>query len=281
MTEDAENLHPLQLLFEDGDVVEADFVFGADGIKSRVRASLFGETEVDYTGITCLMGAASIARPMRGICFPSSFTTKCHACFYPTGDQETIFQIFFPTSERPETWGALSRDEAVKECAELAERLAKDGWHPDFIEPLKQAQGVIRVGLRAREPLPVWTKGRCALLGDAAHPPVPYIGQGAMMALEDAGILALLLKKHCVTTEGTFRMDEISNVFALYEKIRIPRTTTILSASKSLGAMQQKRADSPFYNWRYEWSIWLKVKRYGTLPVMFEGSGYDYNTAVQ
>jgi salicylate hydroxylase len=60
------------------------------------------------------------------------------------------------------------------------------------------SKSVIRVGLRARDPVPKWVEGRCILLGDAAHPPVPYIGQGAMMAFEDAGIAAVLLKQFCV-----------------------------------------------------------------------------------
>lgn len=73
------------LTFEDGTTTTADVVFGADGIKSRLREAIFGATDVGYTGVTCLMGAAPIARPMRGICFPSSSTSKCHACYYPTG----------------------------------------------------------------------------------------------------------------------------------------------------------------------------------------------------
>ena len=208
----------VRLEFEDGDIVMADLVFGADGVKSRVRASMFGETEVDYTGVTCLMGAAPLPRPIRGICFPSSSTTKCHACYYPTGDSETVFQIFFPTEERPETWGPLSEKDAVKECNELVERLRyvdgmikyiqdifrADGWSEDFLKPIILAQSVIRVGLRAREPLPVWVKDRCVLLGDAAHPPVPYIGQGAMMAIEDAGILALLISKFCLDSNNRY-----------------------------------------------------------------------------
>jgi 2-polyprenyl-6-methoxyphenol hydroxylase-like FAD-dependent oxidoreductase len=52
-----------------------------------------------------------------------------------------------------------------------------DGWDPEFVKPLLSAESVIRVGLRAREPLEKWVNGRIVMLGDAAHPPVPYIGQ--------------------------------------------------------------------------------------------------------
>lgn len=63
----------------------------------------------------------------------------------------------------------------------------------------------VSVGLRARTPLEQWAKGKCVLLGDAAHPPVPYIGQGAMMAIEDAGVLAKILAHFCVDSNGAGR----------------------------------------------------------------------------
>jgi salicylate hydroxylase len=169
----------MQLQFEDGtrSLETYDVVYGADGVKSRVRENMFGAVDVAYTGITCLMGASPIPRPFRGICFPSSSTTRCHACFYPTGENEQVFQIYFPTEERPETWGNLTPEEARKECIQLADRLLADGWHRDFVDPIKNSHSVIRVGLRSREPLKKWVLGRRVLLGDAAHPPVPYIGQ--------------------------------------------------------------------------------------------------------
>lgn len=123
---------------------------------------------------------------INGICFPSSSTTNCHACYYPCNDKEIIFQLFFKTEERPETWKALSPEEGRQECLNLRETLIKDGWHKMFTDPLAASDSVLRVGLRARSPIPVWhasTNGipRVFLLGDAAHPPVPYIGQGAMV----------------------------------------------------------------------------------------------------
>jgi len=157
-------------------IVRAKYVFGADGVKSRVREAIIGKGVEDptYTGVTCLMGSSSISRPIRGICFPSSVTTKCHMCIYPTDEKETIFQIYFPTPiENPDEWGVLTADQAKKECLELADRLTKDGWDEQFVQPLREATSgsVVRVGLRAREPVSTWTKGTIVLLGDAAHPP--------------------------------------------------------------------------------------------------------------
>ena len=223
------------LQFKDGSCVTTSLVIGADGINSRVRKYVTNpktatvdqsanneEEEEDYvpayTGVTCLMGCANVPRPVRGICFPSSATTKCHACYYPTHapkdtdgaidtnkdpnnnknkeegetkeEWEQVFQIYFPSPiERTDTWRTLTPDEAKIECKELANKLRNDGWDEQFLVPLESdtLTGVLRVGLRSRDGLDCWNVGgsydatrkfgRAVLLGDAAHPPVPYIGQ--------------------------------------------------------------------------------------------------------
>lgn len=117
----------VECTLDDGSTFNCDLLFGCDGVKSAIRGSLFGgkETEPKYTGITCLMGSAPIAEKskIRGICFASSKTTACHSCFYPANDKEIIFQIFFPTEERPETWKALTPEEGAQECKQLADVL--------------------------------------------------------------------------------------------------------------------------------------------------------------
>jgi salicylate hydroxylase len=193
------------------------------------------------------MGSSPTPRKLRGICFPSSSTSKFHACYYPTGASEQIFQIYFPTPEQPETWKALTPTEGKKECLDLATKMRSDGWDTQFTTPLLTAESVLRVGLRARNPIPVWHQQRVVLLGDAAHPPVPYIGQGAMMAMEDVGILVLLLKVLCGVSgplsgrpgkdvsSGLFSFAQLETVFELYERLRVPRTTETLERSMSLG----------------------------------------------
>ena len=143
----------VKCLLSSGDEVICNMLFGCDGVKSAIRTSLFGsEIDPKYTGITCLMGSAPIAQTsaIRGICFPSSSTTNCHACFYPCNDKEVIFQLFFPTEEKPETWKALTKEEATQECLDLQKTLIKDGWAKMFTDPLASADSVLRVGLRAR-----------------------------------------------------------------------------------------------------------------------------------
>lgn len=100
-----------------------------------------------------------------------------------------------------------------------------------------------------------------------------------MMALEDAGTLALLLKGLCME-RGRFSMRKFDTAMAVYEELRIDRVRDVLGASKALGATQQNRAESALYNWAREWGIWMQVKFYGTLPIMFKGASFDYARAV-
>ncbi len=341
------------LEFKDGTRASCSLLIGADGINSKVREQVINPstsgvvdgTAVDdddaapaaaryvpaYTGVTCLMGCANVPF-IRGICFPSSVTTRCHACYYIArraggGDDdeddaddddenrrkerhggEVIFQIYFPSPiERPDQWRTLTPEEARDECRSLADRLRHDGWDEMFLAPLESEtlSGVLRVGIRNREALDSWhvgggggagedgdddVVGPAVLLGDAAHPPVPYIGQGAMMATEDAGTLAMVLREYCpplVASGGTkddvveLDLAKFSEAMRIYESLRVDRVRGVLASSVALGKTQQRRAESKLYNaWR-EASILAQVWAHGTLPVMRLGASYDYRTRAE
>ena len=104
-----------------------------------------------------------------------------------------------------------------------------------------------------------------------------------MMAMEDAGVLARLLKQYCCAG-GTKAFDGSDANLTLaanaYQKVRIPRTKRILGSSHTLGKTQQMRADSWWYNFKREWEIRLNVAMHGTLPIMKPGAAYDYATDV-
>jgi salicylate hydroxylase len=102
-----------------------------------------------------------------------------------------------------------------------------EGWCPDVKALLRQVQSPIVWGLFAHPPLQNWMNGRVVLLGDSAHPMVPFIAQGACMAIEDAWVLADQLTKN----------SDISQALANYQNIRKPRTTKIQHTALKSGGM--------------------------------------------
>lgn len=117
------------------------------------------------------------------------------------------------------------------------------------------------------------------LLGDAAHPPVPYIGQGAMMAVEDAGVLSLLLQRLCrPQPTAPFDMTQWESALRVYEAVRIPRTTAVYRSSHALGRSQQARMherDDPAAARAQEERLRSEVKQFGTLKDLRAASNFD------
>lgn len=162
--------------------------------------------------------------------------------------------------------------------------MKEDGWHERYTEPLYRVEHAVKVGFALLNPrLKRWVYGknrRIILVGDAAHPPVPYIGQGAQMGVEDAGTLCLLLKHLCVGEDGKFNLENVGRAAGIYERIRIPRTSKILDCSKSLGDMQETRTHSTHAAAMRELYIEGEILMNETLPVMFPGATYDYTRDV-
>jgi hypothetical protein len=161
--------------------------------------------------------------------------------------------------------------------------MRKDGWHERYIEPLYRVDHAVRVGFALLDPrLDQWVYGktrRIVLVGDAAHPPVPYVGQGAQMGVEDAGTLVLLLKSLCMGRDGDIKLEKFGDVMKIYEQLRIPRTSRILDCSKTIGALQACRSNEEDASLR-DLFIEGEVMMNGTLPVMFPGATYNYQRDV-
>jgi salicylate hydroxylase len=246
--------------------------------------------------VTCLLGTATIAREARGICLPSSATTKCHGAFYPTGPTEQCFQFHFPVPAESATkgslgsWGNLTEHVGQEECGHLAERLKKDGWDEKYLTPLHHVDKALMIGFSKLDPpLESYTYGRVVLLGDAAHPPVPYLGQGAQQGLEDAGTLALLLQRLCCVVEGgrndekakqCFSLGHVDAAIKLYDQMRVPRTAAVLEKSKNWGNMQQKKSECKKYNEVKEEMMRRDLFFHETFPVLFLGVKHDYKEEV-
>jgi salicylate hydroxylase len=295
------------ITFEDGTKYRAQLLFAADGSKSRIRSCVTPDIHaLQYQGTTCFMGCADVPLHPPRISFPASLTSQCHAVFFPVSETSQCFQFHVPVQPKHAdrgNWATLVRPEELQEeIQDLVQRLRKDGWdYEQYIRPVECTTQAVMVGFCLLEPrLTKWVYGvedRIVLLGDAAHPPVPYIGQGAMMGLEDAGTIAALMREYChwdeplnengnranngAKSKYKLNMTHFRAAMKIYERLRIPRTSDILDCSKFLGMTQQKRANRAEYSRVKEELIRRDVFFYDTLPIMFRGVTYDYKIELE
>ena len=122
-------------------------------------------------------------------------------------------------AEMKESWSAPGDPDALR--AEFA------GWDPRIESVLKYVDKTFKWGLYDREPLPTWTKGRLTLLGDAAHPMLPHLGQGANQSIEDGMALATILS-HADKTS-------VPQALRAYEKLRRGRVAEVQSGARANG----------------------------------------------
>jgi salicylate hydroxylase len=209
--------------FDDGSEIEADVIVGADGIHSGVRTSLFGPDAPRFTGKICYRSVVE-ARAVRGA-RPSDTNGQWlgpHGTMvlYPLRGEALINVVchYDDESYRHESW--------VAECGreEVLERYAD--WHESLLRLFAAGDTWYKWALYDRDPIPHWTRGRVTLLGDAAHPMLPYLGQGACQAMEDGAVLASALAAEAA--------DPVTGL-ARYERTRRPRASRVVLAARERG----------------------------------------------
>lgn len=204
----------ITLKLSDGHVVAGDVLIGADGIKSNIREKMLGADKAVFTGN--IAWRAVIPTKILGENIPDP--TACvwmgrgrHAVTYRLGHGELVNFVGVVETDK---WS----EESWTEKGELKEAL-KDfaGWHPLVLSLLEVAppDQLYRWALFDRAPLSCWTDGCAALLGDAAHPMLPFMAQGAAMAVEDAWVIARELSKEGRSVEASLKA---------YQDFRLLRT---------------------------------------------------------
>ncbi len=195
-----------------GETVEASVMIAADGIRSTVRGQLFGEPETNFAGNVAWRGLVTADRlpGWEGLARTMVYLgPQAHLVCYPVRGGELINLVAVTETEQweEESW-SLPADVSA-----LAQRFA--GWHDTVTTLISAAESgqCFKWGLFDRPPMARYVNGRVALLGDAAHPMLPFLAQGAAMAVEDAAVLAESLSEQSVET-GLQR----------YESERRPRT---------------------------------------------------------
>jgi len=208
---------------EDDQELTGDVLIAADGIKSIIRERMLGPDKPVFTGNIAWRAVI----PMKALGETKPYPTACvwmgqgrHAVTYRLrgGDVANFVGVVETDDWTEESWSQKGRrEEALKDF---------HGWHPVITSILKSvsSDSLYKWALFDRAPLTRWTDGAAALLGDAAHPMLPFMAQGAAMAVEDSWVIARELSKQDRSVQASLGQ---------YQTLRLPRTTKAQNASRA------------------------------------------------
>lgn len=223
----------------DGTEARGDLLVGADGLRSTVRAQLVGDGEPRYAGYTSWRGVCDVPGVADPAFTSESWGRGLRFGIVPIGQGRTYW---FATANAPA--GGIDAPDAH---GELLSRFGD--WHAPIRELIEKTpvSAIFRTDIHDRPPIPSWARGRVVLLGDAAHPMTPNLGQGGGQAVEDAVVLA-----RCLTSEA-----DVPAALARFQALRIPRANDFVIQSRRLGAFGQ---------WQNPLACWVRDQLLRRVP---------------
>jgi salicylate hydroxylase len=216
----------VEVQFHNGATADADVVVGADGIHSTVRKAIIGPESPRFSGHVAYRGlvpADRVAHLGLELAVTAWWGPEHHFVNYYVGPGARYHNwvAVTPGDWRVESWTAKG---------EVADALKEfEGWHPQIRALIGAVETTNRWALYDRDPLPRWTVGRVTLIGDAAHPMLPYMAQGAVQSIEDGAVLAKCLERA--------EMHSVGAALSRYEQIRKPRASRCQEGSRHNAVM--------------------------------------------
>ena len=205
-----------------GRQIEGDVIIGADGIKSVIRQEMHGVDSPRFTGNIAWRAVVDIdalgdkaLKPTA--CVWMGAGRHCVTYRLRRGTLVNFVGVVERADWQEESWTQLgAKSDALADFK---------GWHPTITTILEAVDdtALYRWALFDRQPLPSWSDGRVALMGDAAHAMLPFLAQGAAMAIEDAWSVAASLSAS---------EREIVQSLTAYQNIRLGRTSKVQAASR-------------------------------------------------
>ncbi len=208
----------VRVQFENHPPVTGDVLIGADGVHSRVRQTLFGEDRPQFSGIIVWRGIVpteKLPRHMARMLGSNWVGPGAHVVHYPLRAGKVMNFV-----------GALERSDWQVESWSVrgsTQELAADfaGWHEDIHALIRNIPLPHKWALMTRPPMARWSAGRVTLLGDACHSMVPFLAQGAVMAIEDGFVLGRCLESYA----------DVATALSRYEQARRDRTRQAVEGS--------------------------------------------------
>ena len=234
------------VILPNGERVEGDIVVGADGVHSRVRAEIVGPDKPRFSGCYAWRGVIPTSRlpdHLRTSVSTHWFGPGRHVVHYPLrgGELTNFVGVVEGLGWEIESW---TQKGSMADCLTDFE-----GWHDDIQTMVRAIDTHFKWALMVRDPILRWSFGRVTLLGDAAHPTLPFLGQGAAMAIEDGYVLARALATH---------RDDAERALEAYDAARVDRTARMVrGANENAARFHNPRLADPASAAQYidaEWS---------------------------
>lgn len=220
------------LRLEDGNIHQGDILIGADGVRSVIRRQIAGPDQPTYSGLAAWRGLIPADRLPIDIMGPINTTfvgPGRHMVLYWLGRQK-LLNFVAPVEtdmEIRESWTVRAPWDDLK--ADF------DGWHPVVQTVIDAADrdACYRWALNIRKPERNWRSERAVVIGDAAHPTLPFLAQGAALAIEDAGVLSRALTGNAA----------VPDMLERFQNARFDRTARVVDGAARLAKMNHQTSE--------------------------------------